>query len=109
MLYTGIIIANKHDIYKELGSDNVTGNFHKIPFLTDSHYYDDAFRPDETRRSYTIDIRIELYSYEDIHELAANRNEVFIKLLNNEFSIKTEDEIEESNPHESISSHRKWL
>ena len=34
-----------------------------------------------------MNIRIELYSFEDIHQLASDRNEVFIKLLNNEYSI----------------------
>ena len=87
VLYTGIIIANKHDIQKELTSDNAPGNSHKIPFLNDSYYFDDAFHPVGNNISIKMNIRIELYSFEDIHQLASDRNEVFIKLLNNEYSI----------------------
>jgi hypothetical protein len=35
-----------------------------------------------------MDIRIELYSFEDIYELASNRNDVFFKLLKKEFDIE---------------------
>ena len=35
-----------------------------------------------------MDIRIELYSFEDIYELASNRNNVFFKLLKKEFDIE---------------------
>lgn len=87
ILYTGIIIANKHDIQKELTSDSAPGYSHKIPFLNDSYYFDDAFHPVGNNISIKMNIRIELYSFEDIHQLAKDRNDVFIKLLKNEYSI----------------------
>ena len=92
VLYTGIIIANKHDIQKELTSDSAPGYSHKIPFLNDSYYFDDAFHPVGNNISIKMNIRIELYSFEDIHKLASDRNKVFIKLLNNEYSISDVDE-----------------
>ena len=95
VLYTGIIIANKHDINKELTSDSAPGNSHKIPFLSDSYYFDDAFHPVDNNIAIKKNIRIELYSFEDIHELASDRNEVFIKLLNSEYSISDAEEIQE--------------
>ena len=38
-----------------------------------------------------ISIRIELYSYEDIYLLASSRNDVFFRLLKNEFEIETDE------------------
>ena len=35
-----------------------------------------------------IGIRIELYSYEDIYQLASDRNSVFFKLLRREFDLE---------------------
>lgn len=85
--YTGIILARKSDINKELTSLSVGGgNFNPIPFLSDSYYYDDSFPKDSNPRN-KKDIRIELYSFEDIYELASNRNEVFFKLLKKEFEF----------------------
>lgn len=85
--YTGIILSRKSDIYKELTSFNTGGNnFKRIPFLQASFYHDDSF-PKGDNPDYKIDIRIELYSFEDIYELAANRNEVFFKLLKKEFEL----------------------
>ena len=85
--YTGIILARKSDINKELTSLSVGGsNFNPIPFLSDSYYYDDSFPKDNNPRN-KKDIRIELYSFEDIYELSANRNEVFFKLLKKEFDF----------------------
>lgn len=85
--YTGIILSRKSDIYKELTSLNTGGNnFKRIPFLQASFYHDDSF-PKGDNPDYKIDIRIELYSFEDIYELAANRNEVFFKLLKKEFEL----------------------
>lgn len=85
--YTGIILSRKSDIYKELTSLNTGGNnFKRIPFLQASFYHDDSF-PKGDNPDYKINIRIELYSFEDIYELAANRNEVFFKLLKKEFEL----------------------
>ena len=85
--YTGIILARNSDINKELTSLNIGGgNFNPIPFLSDSYYYDDSFPKDDNPRN-KKDIRLELYSFEDIYELASNRNAVFFKLLKKEFEF----------------------
>lgn len=63
--YTGIILARKSDIDKELTSNNVSGGYHQIPFLEDSYYYDDEFSKDNSPKK-KMPIRIELYSFEDI-------------------------------------------
>lgn len=90
--YTGIILARKSDINKELLSLNIGGgNFNPIPFLSDSYYYDDSFPKDDNPRN-KKDIRLELYSFEDIYELASNRNEVFFKLLKKEFEFNEDEE-----------------
>ena len=39
-----------------------------------------------------MDIRIEIYSFEDIYKLASSRNEVFFKLLQSEFRIETRED-----------------
>lgn len=83
--YTGIILARKSDINKELTSTN-SGGYKPVPFLNDSYYYDDSFYKDDNPKN-KIDIRIELYSFEDIYELASNRNEVFFRLLKKEFEF----------------------
>lgn len=88
--YTGIILARKSDINKELPSLNIGGNFNPIPFLSDSYYYDDSFPKDDNPRN-KKDIRLELYSFEDIYELAANRNEVFFKLLKKKFEFNEDN------------------
>jgi len=77
--YTGIILARKSDIDKELTSNNVSGGYHQIPFLEDSYYYDDEFSKDNSPKK-KMPIRIELYSFEDIYNLASDRNGVFFKL-----------------------------
>lgn len=90
--YTGIILARKSDINKELTSLNIGGgNFNPIPFLRDSYYYDDSFPKDDNPRN-KKDIRLELYSFEDIYELASSRNEVFFKLLKKEFEFNEDIE-----------------
>ena len=61
--YTGIILARKSDIDKELTSNNVSGGYHQIPFLEDSYYYDDEFSKDNSPKK-KMPIRIELYSFE---------------------------------------------
>ncbi|MGP1474158.1 MAG: ATP-binding protein [Treponema sp.] len=95
VLYTGIIIAKTTDIYNELSSNNTTGNYTKIPFLDNSYVFNETFvtRKNKTSAPETYGIRIELYSYEDIYKLASNRNNVFIKLLNNEYSINEDVEV----------------
>ena len=37
------------------------------------------------------DIRIEMYSYEDIYKLASDRNSVFFRLLKGEFKVESKD------------------
>lgn len=88
--YIGIIIARKSDINKELSS-NTAGNFPSIPFLDNSYYGDDVFSIDNNPKN-KKDIRIELYSFEDIYNLASSRNEVFFKLLKNEFGTLDSEE-----------------
>lgn len=83
--YTGIILARKSDINKELSSNNVSG-YRPIPFLENSYYGDDEFSIDNNPRN-KVPIRIELYSFEDIYDLASSRNNVFFKLLKNEFEV----------------------
>ena len=85
--YTGIILARKSDINKELTSNSFSGGYKPIPFLSNSYYYDDNFSRDDNPRN-KIDIRIELYSFEDIYELASSRNDVFFRLLKNEFNTE---------------------
>lgn len=63
------------------------GEYKPIPFLSNSYYYDDNFSRDDNPRN-KIDIRIELYSFEDIYELASSRNDVFFRLLKNEFNTE---------------------
>ena len=89
--YTGIILARKSDINKELTSGNVSG-YSPIPFLDNSFYNNDEFSVDGNPRN-KVPIRIELYSFEDIYNLAFSRNNVFFKLLSNEFGFEpTEDQ-----------------
>lgn len=89
--YTGIILARKSDINKELTNQNSGGGYNPIPFLRDSYYYDDNFYKDENPKN-KMRIRIELYSFEDIYELASSRNEVFFKLLKKEFEVEGSSE-----------------
>ena len=83
--YIGVILARKSDINKELASNNVSGDFEKIPFLSNSYYKEERFSTNPNDPSVRKPIRIELYSFEDIYELAYSRNQVFFKLLKNEF------------------------
>lgn len=85
--YHGIILARKSDIRKELSSPQASGRYEPIPFLENSFYCDDAFFIDGNPRN-KIGIRIELYSFEDIYQLASDRNSVFFKLLRNEFDLE---------------------
>lgn len=84
--YQGIILARKADILKEVTSISSGGGFKRIPFLNDSRYKDDEFYPTESDEV-TVPIRIELYSFEDIYKLASSRNNVFFRLLKNEFEV----------------------
>lgn len=88
--YTAIILARKSDIDKELMSPTVGGKYRQIPFLENSYYIDDAFPTTSPKN--TIPIRIELYSFEDIYYLASSRNDVFFRLLRNEFQFEEDDE-----------------
>lgn len=91
--YTAIIIANKSDINKELDSNNSGSDYKEIPFLRNSFYKDDYFTKGSGNPRDKVDIRIELYSFEDIYELAKSRNTVFFKLLKKEFEVIEEDEL----------------
>ncbi|MBQ3787471.1 MAG: ATP-binding protein [Bacteroidales bacterium] len=85
--YLGIILARKSDISKELTSNSAGGNYKKIPFLKSSYYKDDEFATSDSPDD-MFPIRIELYSFEDIYKLASNRNDVFFRLLRNEFGVE---------------------
>lgn len=89
--YTGIILARKSDINKELTSNRVSG-YNKIPFLENSYYCNDHFVKNTNDPMDRMDIRIEIYSFEDIYKLASSRNEVFFKLLQSEFRIETRED-----------------
>ena len=88
--YTGIILARKTDIDKELSSNNVSRGYYQIPFLEDSWYGDDDFSINNSPKN-KIPIRIELYSFEDIYNLAKSRNDVFFRLLKREFEFLEDD------------------
>ena len=90
--YTAIILANKADINKELDSNNSGSDYKEIPFLNHSYYKDDNFTKGNGNPRDKLDIRIELYSFEDIYELAQSRNTVFFKLLKKEFEVSDEKE-----------------
>lgn len=87
--YTAIIIARKSDIEKELMNTPSVGSYTQIPFLENSYYMDDFFP--KTSPKDKMPIRIELYSFEDIYHLALSRNNVFFKLLKNEFDFDIEE------------------
>ena len=87
--YTGIIVARKSDVNKGLTSGLSGGGYNPIPFLSDSFYYDDFFYIDNNPRN-KVNIRIELYLFEDIYELATSRNDVFFRLLKNEYGFDDE-------------------
>ena len=89
IMYMGIILARKSDINKEVTSSNVSSNYEPIPFLENSFYKDEHFYPSGKPRE-KIPIRIELYSFEDIYRLASSRNDVFFRLLRNEFGVEEE-------------------
>ena len=80
------------DIYL---SGHFNANLSKLstPFLENSYIFDGAFCPYDDQPLNTVKIRIELYSYEDISNLASQRNEVFFKLLKNEYSLKNDYEL----------------
>ena len=89
--YQAIILARKADIQKEVTSISAGGKFRRIPFLKDSRYKDDVFYPKDSDEL-EVPIRIELYSFEDIYKLASSRNDVFFRLLKNEFEFVEEKE-----------------
>jgi hypothetical protein len=102
LIYFGIILARKNDVFKEVRSNNVGGKPTKIPFLDASYFFNDQFSIDQSNTTAPrfFDIRIEMYSYEDIYQLATCRNEVFFRLLQGEFAVETE-EIEDKQVEES--------
>lgn len=94
ILYSGVILARKSDICKELISNNIGGHPNKIPFLESSYYFNDSFSIGTSGASMPrfMNIRIDMYSYEDIYNLASSRNEVYLNLLNGEFDLSNEDQ-----------------
>jgi hypothetical protein len=92
ILFSGIILARKSDINKELNSNNASGNVHKIPFLDSSYFYNENFSIANNDSAIPVykGIRIELLSFEDVHDLAKTRNKVFFNLLNGEYKISDE-------------------
>ena len=89
VLYSGVVLASKNDINRELNSNNSGASPNKIPFLESSYYFNESFSVslNVTAEPIFKNIRIDMYSYEDIHKLAESRNAVFLKLLKNEFSL----------------------
>lgn len=94
VLFSGVIIARKSDINRELNAASSSGVPHKIPFLQNSYFFSEKFSiaADKSDSPIFKDIRIELYPFEDIFELAESRNSVFFRLLNDEFVINDSDE-----------------
>jgi hypothetical protein len=92
ILYSGVVLARKSDINRELNSNNSGANPEKIPFLESSYYFNEKFSVSESAIAEPnfVTIRIEMYSYEDIYGLAKSRNAVFLKLLKNEFRVDSE-------------------
>jgi hypothetical protein len=92
ILYSGIVLARKSDINKELNSNNVSGTSQKIPYLESSYFFNEKFAIGNNNIAAPEyrEIRIELYSYEDIYELSSNRNKVFFKLLAGEYRASIE-------------------
>ncbi|WP_321311649.1 hypothetical protein [Halarcobacter sp.] len=89
ILYSGIILARKSDILKELNSNNIAGKPNKIPFLECSYFFNEEFSISKNcyNEPEYKKIRIEMYAYEDILHLSQDRNEIFFKLLNSELEI----------------------
>jgi len=94
ILYSAIILARETDINRELNSNNIGGRPCKIPFLKSSYFFNETFASGEnvTASPKFIEFRIEMYSYEDIHALATERNEVFFNLLNGEMTVESATE-----------------
>lgn len=92
--YIGIILARKSDINKELSSNTVSGDFEQVPFLSNSYYKDEKFSIGANNPTARKPIRIELYSFEDIYELAYSRNQVFFKLLKKEFNVEDDNGVD---------------
>jgi hypothetical protein len=92
ILYSGIILARKEDVNRELNSNNSGGSPNKIPFLENSWYFNERFSVSNknTSQPILVNIRIDMFSYEDIHNLSTDRNRVFLNLLKGEFKTETE-------------------
>lgn len=89
ILYSGIILARKCDVHKEINSNNSLTPT-KIPYLESSYYYNNekfTIGTDAMAAPSFRDIRIEMYSFEDIYKLALARNTVFFNLLKGEFNV----------------------
>lgn len=76
--------SNSEDTYTDLRIDIDKQN-------SLSRYKDDVFYPKDSDEL-EVPIRIELYSFEDIYKLASSRNDVFFRLLKNEFEFVEEKE-----------------
>lgn len=93
ILYTGVILARRSDVRKELNSNNSGGSPKKIPFLPSSYYFNEEFSTSSASSEPTLKpIRIEMYAYEDIYDLASARNATFFKLLKGEFNLPSDDD-----------------
>jgi len=104
IMYTGIILARKSDVYKEINSNNSGSSPEKIPFLESSYYFNEKFaiEKDPSAEPKFKKIRIEMYSYEDMYQLASARNNVFFKLLKGEFGIAEEDSTKDNQSQDEL-------
>lgn len=98
ILYSGVILASKNDINQELTSNNAPGNAGKIPFLESSYYFNERFSVSNSGSPPRYkDIRLDMLSYEDVYQLALERNTVFFKLLDAEYRLSNQNEEQHDN------------
>ena len=96
--YSGVILASKNDINQELSSNNAPGNAEKIPFLESSYYLNERFSISNSGSPPLYkDIRLDMLSYEDVYQLALERNTVFFKLLDAEYRLSNQNEEQHDN------------
>ena len=62
--------------------------------MSNSYYKDEKFSIGANNPTARKPIRIELYSFEDIYELAYSRNQVFFKLLKKEFNVEDDNGVD---------------
>ena len=99
ILYSGIVPHAKSDIYKELNSNNVSGTHNKIPYLESSYFFNEKLLgSNNTSTPEFNEIRIELYSYEDIYTLSSNRNRVFFRFLARDKFCRVDHKLALKNP-----------